>query len=209
VDLDNQIKAVQDSVRGNWCLFLAQGIILTILGVLAIIWPQISTIAVDAYVGWLFLFGGALGLVASFYAPSSSDFIWALLSAALSLFVGVILLWNPAQGAVSLTLVLTALFIVEGLFQTAMALRYRATLPGTWGWLLVSGLADLLLAFLVIKGWPGTAAWTLGILAGVNLITTGVAIIAVAIEARRAVDALRTAATISESRLPVNGPATV
>lgn len=74
-----------------------------------------------------------------------------------------------------------------------MALRYRATLPGAWGWLLVSGLADLLLALLVIQGWPGTAAWTLGTLAGVNLITTGVAIIAVAIEARPAVDALKDA----------------
>ena len=192
-DVDNQIKAVRDSVRENWSLFLAQGIILTILGALAIIWPQVSTIAVDAFVGWLFLFGGVSGLAVSFYAPSTSDFIWALLSAALSLFVGVILLWNPAQGAVSLTLVLIALFIVEGLFQTAMALRFRAALPGTWGWLLVSGLADLLLALLVIKGWPGTAAWILGTLAGVNLITTGIAVVAVALEARRAVDSVKVA----------------
>ena len=102
-----------------------QGIIMMVLGAAAIIWPQISTLAVDLYVGWMFLLSGLSGLVTMFIASSVAAFLWSLLTAALSLFVGVLLLWHPVEGAVSLTLVLIAFFIVEGVFQIAAAIRHR------------------------------------------------------------------------------------
>jgi uncharacterized membrane protein HdeD (DUF308 family) len=166
---------------------------LTILGVLAVAWPQISTFAVEFYLGWIFLFSGVFGLAVVFYAPRASDFVWALLSAALSLFVGVLFIWRPVEGEVSLTLLLIAFFIVEGLFQVTLALLRRRELPGSWGWLLASGLVDLALALLLIKGWPSTAIWALGLLAGVNLITTGVAIILTAFRAKRLVKSVKEA----------------
>src|SRR6185369_17689694 len=96
--LSDMQRAVRDTVRLHWQLFLAQGVIMLILGVLAVIWPGISTIAVDVYVGWLFLFSGIVGLFAMFLARDTQAFLWMLITAALSLFVGVLLLWHPTEG---------------------------------------------------------------------------------------------------------------
>jgi uncharacterized membrane protein HdeD (DUF308 family) len=173
--------AVKDTVRLHWQLFLAQGVIMLILGVLAVIWPQISTIAVDVYVGWLFLLSGIVGLASMFLAQNVQAFLWMLLTAALSLFVGIVLLWHPVEGAASLTLVLIAFFIVEGVFQIVASLSYRDIFPSQWGWMLASGIVDLILAALIIKGWPSTATWALGLIVGINLITSGAAIVMVAL----------------------------
>ena len=114
-------------------------------------------------------------------------FLWSLLTAALSLLAGVLLLWHPIEGAISLTLVLIAFFIVEGLFQIVVSFGYRDLFPESWGWMLASGIADLALAALIIAGWPGTASWALGLIVGVNLITSGIATTMVAVTARRVV----------------------
>jgi uncharacterized membrane protein HdeD (DUF308 family) len=171
-------------VRTYWVLFLVQGVIMMVLGVLAIIWPQISTLAVDIYVGWIFLLSGLLGLATMFLAPTVAAFLWSLLTAALSLFVGVLLLWHPVEGAVSLTLVLIAFFIVEGIVQIAAAIKHRDAFPDSWGWMVMSGIVDVVLAAALISGWPGTASWALGLIVGVNLITSGLAITMVAIASR-------------------------
>jgi uncharacterized membrane protein HdeD (DUF308 family) len=180
-------RAISETVRTYWVLFLIQGVIMMVLGVLAIIWPQISTVAVDIYVGWMFLLSGLVGLVTMFLAPSVGAFLWSLLTAALSLFVGVLLPWHPVEGAVSLTLVLIAFFIVEGIVQIAAAIKHRDAFPDSWGWMVMSGIVDLVLAAVLISGWPGTASWALGLIVGVNLITSGLAITMVAIASRRVV----------------------
>jgi uncharacterized membrane protein HdeD (DUF308 family) len=180
-------QGIRDVVRVHSGLFLAQGIIMTLLGVAAVIWPQISSLAVDVYVGWIFLFSGAVGLVMMFFAPNVAGFLWSLLTGALALFAGVLLLWHPVEGVVSLTLVLVAFFVVEGLFQIAAAFGYRSAFPESWGWMLVSGIADLVLAGLIVAGWPSSAGWALGLIVGVNLITSGVAIIVVASAVRGAI----------------------
>jgi uncharacterized membrane protein HdeD (DUF308 family) len=180
-------QSIRDVVRVHSGLFLAQGIIITLLGVAAVIWPQISSLAVDVYVGWIFLFSGAVGLFMMFFAPNVAGFLWSLLTGALALFVGMLLLWHPVEGVVSLTLVLVAFFVVEGLFQIAAAFGYRSAFPDSWGWMLVSGITDLVLAGLIVAGWPSSAGWALGLIVGVNLITSGTAIIVVASAVRRAI----------------------
>ena len=184
--LDSE-RTIAETLRIHWVLFLVQGIIMMVLGALAVIWPQVSTLAVDLYVGWMFLISGLIGLFTMFVASSTGGFLWSLLTAALSLFVGVLLLWHPVEGAVSLTLVLMALFVAEGIFQIAAAIRYREAFPESWGWLLMSGLADLVLAAMLIWGWPSTATWALGLIAGLSLITSGLAIVMVAAAARNMV----------------------
>ena len=180
------INDVQRAVHENGTLLLIQGVLMMVLGVAAVIWPQISTIAVDYYVGWLFLLSGLMGLVTMFLAPSVSSFLWSLLTSALALFVGILLLWHPVAGAVSLTLVLVGFFLVEGIFQIAAAISYRDTFPNAWGWMAVSGVADLILVGIIISGWPGTATWALGLIVAVNLITSGLAIAVVGMTARNA-----------------------
>ena len=186
-------RALDKTLRTYWVLFLVHGVIMIILGALAVIWPQISTVAADIYVGWIFLFSGIVGLVTIFLAPSIPAFLWSLLTAALSLVVGVLLLWHPVQGVVSLTLVLIAFFIVEGLFQIAAAIRHRDELPDSWGWMVMSGIADLVLAWLIISGWPGTASWAIGLIVGVNLITSGLAITMAALAGRSLVKTVASA----------------
>lgn len=115
--------ALKDAMKTNWKLFLFQGIVMVILGILAVAWPAVATIAVDLYVGWLFLISGMVGLVAMFSVRDFPAFLWTLLTAALAMAAGVLLIWKPEQGAVSLTIVLTALFIAEGIFQIVGHLR--------------------------------------------------------------------------------------
>jgi uncharacterized membrane protein HdeD (DUF308 family) len=193
-DVSEMQDALKDALKTHWKLFLFQGIVMLILGILAVAWPVWATLAVDIYVGWLFLVSGTIGLVAMFSARDIPAFFWTLLTAALAMAVGVLLVWKPAEGAISLTIVLTAFFIAEGIFQIAGSFAYRDAMPGSWGWMLASGISDLILAGLLILYWPVSAAWTLGLLVGVNLITSGAAIVVTAIEARNVAQTLVRAA---------------
>ena len=182
--LNDAERAIPEPIRTYWVMFLVQGIIMMLLGAAAIIWPQISTVAVDIFVGWMFLVSGLTGLATMFLASSVAAFLWSLLTAALSLFVGVLLVWHPVEGVVTLTLALIAFFIAEGIFQIAGAIQNRTAFPDSWGWLLMSGIADLVLAAMLIAGWPSTAVWALGLMVGLNLITSGAAIVMIASAAR-------------------------
>lgn len=103
-----------------------------------------------------------------------------------------LLLWKPVEAAMSLTLVVTAFFIAEGIFQIVSSINYRSAIPDAWGWMLASGIADLILAALLIMGWPGNVSWALGLIAGINLITSGWGIM-VAFAGRSVVKALANA----------------
>ncbi|MGO9474316.1 MAG: HdeD family acid-resistance protein [Rhodomicrobium sp.] len=172
------------ALAAHWRLFLFEGVILVILGILAIAVPAVATLAVDIYIGWLFLFAGIAGLFAVFSVQDISGFLLSLIPAALSLAVGGLLIWKPAEGALSLTALMVIFFAAEGLFQIVTSIAYRDYIPDSWGWILLSGIADLVLAGIIIYGWPVTATWALGVLAGVNLITSGGAIIMAALAGR-------------------------
>jgi uncharacterized membrane protein HdeD (DUF308 family) len=88
------------------------------------------------------------------------------------------------QGAFSLTLLLIAFFAVEGVVSILFALEHKRELSGRWGWMLLSGIVDLVLSALILAGLPGTAAWALGLLVGINMVFGGVALIAMALHAR-------------------------
>jgi uncharacterized membrane protein HdeD (DUF308 family) len=173
---DELRRALKESVRAHWRLFLFQGIILLVLGMLALAAPAMATLAVDIYIGWLFLLAGIAGLMAVFSVRDFGSFLLSLIPAALSLAVGGLLIWKPAEGAVSLTALMAVFFLAEGLFQAVASIAYRNLIGSSWGWILLSGIADLVLAGIIVYGWPVTAVWALGVLAGVNLITTGMAI---------------------------------
>ncbi len=175
-DLNGMQRAVRDALNAHWRLFMFQGVVMIILGALAIVVPVVSTLAIAVFVGWLFLISGVIGLVAMFSAHDVPAFVWSLITAALSVAIGVMLIWNPVAGTLALTIVLTAFFIAEGVFQIATSISYREIMGSLWGWLLVSGIADLVLAVIIILGWPMSATWTLGLLVGINLITSGWAI---------------------------------
>jgi uncharacterized membrane protein HdeD (DUF308 family) len=181
--------AMEQALREHWVLFLVEGIVLLILGVLAIVVAPLATLAFTVFLGWLFVTSGVFGLITTFGARHAPGFWWSLLSAVLALAVGVIMVLWPVNGAVSLTLVLTAFFIVDGVASIMYALAHRQQLTGQWGWLLASGLCDLVVAALIVVGFPGTAAWAVGLLVGINMIFSGTSLIIVALYARSSASA--------------------
>ena len=185
-NLSDMQRAVRDAFGAHWRLMMFQGVVMIILGILAVAAPVIATIAIDIYVGWLFLFSGVIGLIALFSSHHIPAFLWTLITAALSIALGILLIWKPVEGALSLTFVLTAFFLVEGVFQIATSLVYRDSLPGTWGWMLASGVSDLLLVAIIVLGWPATGVWVLGLLVGINLFMSGWAIVMMAFAGRQA-----------------------
>jgi uncharacterized membrane protein HdeD (DUF308 family) len=183
-DANELQRALAQSIREHWVLFLIEGIVLVVLGVLAIIIPPIATIAVTIFLGWLFLISGLFCLPTMFGARHPPGFWWSLLSAVVAIAAGVVLLGWPVPGAVSLTLLLIVFFIIEGVLSIMYALEHKKELSGRWGWMLVSGIIDLILAAIILAGLPGTAAWALGLLVGINMLFGGTALIAMAMHAR-------------------------
>jgi len=178
--------AIEGALSDHWTLFLIEGIILLVLGVLAIAVPQIATLAVEILIGWLFLVSGIVGAITTFWMRTAPGFWWSLLSAILGIGAGIVLLVSPATGVVSLTLILVAFFIIEGVASIMFALDHKRELSGRWGWMLVSGIIDLVLAAAVFVMLPGAAGWVIGLLVGINLVFGGVALIGMALHAKPA-----------------------
>jgi uncharacterized membrane protein HdeD (DUF308 family) len=178
-------RAVANALHQHWKLYLIEGIVLVVLGLIAILVPPIATLAVTLLFGWLFLISGVVGLVTTFMMRHAPGFWWSLISAALGVLVGGMLLAQPVQGALSLTLVLAAFFVIEGVASIMFALDHKRELSGRWGLVLVSGIVDLVLAVMIIAGLPSTAAWAIGLLVGINMVFGGTALIGMALHARK------------------------
>jgi uncharacterized membrane protein HdeD (DUF308 family) len=183
-DFDRLDRAVAQSIHEHWKLLLVEGILLLALGVLAIVVPPIASLAVAIFLGWLFLVSGLVGMVTTYMMRHAPGFWWSLVSALLALVVGVVLIGWPVSGVLSLTFVLIVFFIIEGVASIMFALEHRRELPDRWSWMLASGIVDLILAALILAGLPGSAAWAIGLLVGINMVMGGVALVAMALTAR-------------------------
>ncbi len=179
-----------DELRRNTGWFLALGIVMIILGALAVIVPFIATFALETLFGILFIVGGAIQIVHSFRWNKSRRFALDLLIGILYGVFGVLLLAYPVGGVVTLTLILAAFFVVEGVFKIIQSFRMR---PGaSWGWMLVSGIISLFLGFFIWGSMPFSVFWALGVVVGVDLIFTGLTTIMIS-QAMRSAE--RTGAT--------------
>jgi uncharacterized membrane protein HdeD (DUF308 family) len=187
-DTTNNISELQAKMRAavkeHWKAFLFEGILLAVLGLAAMIVPPLASLAVTIFLGWMFLISGIGGLIVTFWARHMPGFWWSLISAALAVLAGGILLARPVQGVLTLTIVVSAFFLAEGVATIMYALEHRRELSGRWSWLLVAGLFDLVIAFLIIAGLPGSAEWAIGLLAGINLLFGGASLIGMALAAR-------------------------
>jgi uncharacterized membrane protein HdeD (DUF308 family) len=179
-------EAFRKSVGEHWRAFLIEGIVLVALGLAAITLPPFAGLATALVLGWLFLIGGIVGLVATFGQKNAPGFWWALASAAIAVLAGGILLANPAAGVATLTYVLIAFFFIDGVLIIVMAFEHRRELSGSWEWMMLGGVMDLVLGIIIVAGLPGTLAWALGLLVGIDLLFGGFSLIAMALHARRA-----------------------
>ena len=183
-DLNRIQVAVATSLHAHWLFFLIEGIILLALGLAAIVLPPLATIAIEVIIGWLLLVSGIVGLITTLRMRRVAGFWWSLLSAILGIAAGFVLLRWPLSGALSLTLILTVFFVIEGVASIFYALEHKRELSGRWSWMLTSGALDLILGGIIFLGLPGTAAWAIGLLVGINMVFGGLAVITMALHAR-------------------------
>ncbi|RFB81598.1 HdeD family acid-resistance protein [Methylovirgula sp. 4M-Z18] len=173
------------AIHAHWKLFLFEGIVLLLLGAAAIAMPAIAGLTATIVLGWLFLIGGAVGLAASWAGRHTPGFNWAIASAILTLLAGVILLAFPINGILSLTLIIAAFLVMDGAASAMMAFDHRRVQSGAWAWLLLSALVDIILAALIISGFPGSAEWVVGTIVGIDFLLGGAALVAAAMQFRR------------------------
>jgi uncharacterized membrane protein HdeD (DUF308 family) len=182
-DVEEIQRALAQSVHQHWRLSLIEGIVLVVLGVTAVVVPR--TIVVELLFGWLFLISGVTGLITTVLMRRAPGFWWSLLSAILGIWAGLVILMSPEHGILSLTLILIVFFVIEGVASIMFALDHKRAQSSRWGWMLVSGIVDLIVAAIILFGLPGSAAWALGLLVGIDLIFGGSALVAMALHARK------------------------
>jgi uncharacterized membrane protein HdeD (DUF308 family) len=175
-----------ESIKDHWTLFLVEGIILVVLGMAAILVPAVASLAVALFLGWLFLIGGIVGAVTTMMHRRSAGFLWSLLSSIVTLIAGLLLIGWPVGGAVSLTFVLAAYLVAEGIASMMFAYQHRGQLPARWGWLFLNGAVDLMLAGIILWLLPAGALWALGLFIGIDFVFGGFSLITMALAARSA-----------------------
>lgn len=186
-DVEMRLVETRKLIADKWGWFLALGIVLIVVGLAAIAFPLFSTIATKIVLGWLFLIGGVMMILHAFSTPAWQGFLWSLLIGILYVVAGGYLSFFPLTGLLTLAILLALLFIAEGAFEIIMALRIRP--HEGWGFLLLSGIAAVLVGVLIAMDLPGSAVWALGLLVGINLLFSGWSYIFLALAGRRAHEA--------------------
>jgi uncharacterized membrane protein HdeD (DUF308 family) len=184
-DISKLQSDMSAAVREHWKAFLFEGILLVILGLAAMILPPLASLAVTIFLGWMFLISGVAGLALTFWARQMPGFWWSLASAVLAIAAGIILLLKPVQGTLTLTIVVGAYFLAEGVATIMYALEHRRELSERWSWMLFAGVLDILISAMIITGLPGSAEWAIGLLVGINLLFGGASLIGMALAARK------------------------
>ncbi len=158
--------------------FKVYGVVMIILGIAAILLPGMASLATSIMVGWLLVAGGIFGLISDFSAGTKAPgFWWNLLTAALYLIAGVVLLVNPIAAVLTLTIILAAYLLATGFTKVIMAFHYKNVIPKAWLWVLFSAIVDVILGGIIVAGLPGTAIWVIGLMVGINLLFTGIALL--------------------------------
>lgn len=164
---DVEIKAAPGS---GW--LIVWGVLLIVAGVLALLMPAIAALATALYLAWLLVLGGVFEIAHAIQTRRSRGFGWRLFSGLLTLALGGALLAVPAAGVASLALLVGCFLLLAGIARCILAFRLRP-LP-RWGWVLFDGVLSIVLAFLIMAGWPQSSLAFIGLLTGFSLIFTGI-----------------------------------
>lgn len=193
-DIEKIRSDFSEAVRAHWKAFLIEGIIFLIVGFGAIIVPQFASIAITILLGWMFVTIGAVGVTLSLWARQMPGLWWSLVSAALAIAAGLILLVWPLEGTLSLTIVIGIYFLVEGIATIMYALDHKRELSGRWGWLMFAGVMDIVISAVIVIGLPVSAFWAVGLIVGINLMFGGASLVGMALAARAELHAAPTSA---------------
>jgi uncharacterized membrane protein HdeD (DUF308 family) len=153
--------------------FILLGLLQIGLGIAALAFPFLTTIAAKIFLGWLFLIGGLVQIFHAFQTRDWSEFLLDLLIGILYVAAGAWLAFLPLTGIITLTLLLAFTFIIHGALEVGMAFRLRP--HAGWLWMLVAGIVAIAVGIMLIAELPSSATWAIGLLVGVNLIMSGLA----------------------------------
>jgi uncharacterized membrane protein HdeD (DUF308 family) len=177
------VVAMPQEIAHSWPWFLAFGIALSVLGLIAVGRAFTATLATMVFFGWLLLLACAIEIAQAVLVGAWAGFFSHLMMAILFGVVGVLLVSKPLASAETLTLFMAAFFLVGGLSRLLVAVFVHA--PG-WGWQAADGAITLGLGALLLVQWPLSGLWAIGLFIGIDLIFFGVSWIALALELRRA-----------------------
>jgi uncharacterized membrane protein HdeD (DUF308 family) len=164
-----------------WGWFLAFGIGLVLIGVVAVVRSVTATIVSMLFFGWLLVLACGIEIAQAIVVGHWAGFFHHLLAAILFGVVGVLIVSRPLLSAEVATVVIALLFLIGGLFQLIGSLW--VALPG-WGWEAADGLISFVLGILVLAQWPASGLWVIGLFIGIDLIFYGAAWIALALGLR-------------------------
>ena len=177
-DLDRMRQEMAKAIKEHSKWFMGAGIVFIGLGMAAVILPQIFTLVAEQFIGWLFLIGGIVLALKSFQAKGAPAVFGSIIRALLSIAVGVLLVGFPSAGVFSLTALLIAFFAAEGIVRIVLAFKLKPL--DNWFWVLLNGVINIVLAVLIWQGLPGSAAWVLGLLVGIDMLFFGLSMIMLA-----------------------------
>jgi uncharacterized membrane protein HdeD (DUF308 family) len=178
-DLDSPVPSLPVSL--GWSIVLA--VLMTLVGLFAIIVPIVSGIAATLVVGWFFSVMGILHFLFAWKTHTTSGVLWEILLGVLYLFSGFYLLFHPLAGLASLTLLLAAYLLVKGVLQIVHYFQMQPR-HGS-GWLLFDGIVSLILAVMIWRAWPFSSVWVIGTLVGISLLFTGFSRLMISLTARK------------------------
>lgn len=161
------------------------GLLLVIFGTLAVGSPFVAAVAVNVFIAWLIMFAGVVHLVLGFHAHRAGSMIWKLLVGLAYVFAGMYMLWHPVLGVAALTLLLAALFLLEGVLDLVLFFHLRS-LHGA-SWMLFDGIVTLILALMIYSQWPSSSIWAIGTLVGVSMIISGITRVMMSLAVRKVV----------------------
>jgi uncharacterized membrane protein HdeD (DUF308 family) len=167
-------EAMRETVNQHSLLYLVQGGLMVLAGILALVYPVASSFAVVVLLGWLLIITGFVQGISLWDARNVPQFWLQLVSMLLSVMVGVLLIRHRGEGLLVLTLLLLVYFMIEGISKVIFSLTIRP-FPN-WGWVLASGIVGILAALYLWSNLPVTAIWLLGVLLGIQLICEGAAL---------------------------------
>ncbi|WP_347989569.1 DUF308 domain-containing protein [Methylomonas sp. AM2-LC] len=183
-NVSSEINQIQLKIRGylqqHWKWLFVEGVFLIIMGSAAIIVPNVFTLGIILFLGWLLIISGILQMVRVFttsHLPGAR--LW-IFSAIIQIIIGYFFVTDPLDGRMTLAVLLGLYFAMDGMAKIYLALMFRPL--ASWGWLIFSGIASLLMLIIVWAGWPGTALWVPGLLLGINLIFTGWSLLSISLQ---------------------------
>ncbi len=162
------------------------GIVLIIFGIIAVATPAVAGKAVVMVIGALLLIAGVVQFVQGLRAESWSDKLLPLILGAIAALCGLGLLGEPWIGMKFIVLLLAIFFVLEGIWKIFVSFSFRPA-PG-WLFMLASGVLGLVLGLVIWRQWPVSGLWAVGVLVGVDLLMTGISMVALASTVRRISD---------------------